>query len=56
MLQQLVPVLVLVLLVQRFENVRACPKACECTASIVDCSYRGLTRVPFNIPRNTHKV
>ena len=34
----------------------ACPKDCECSASMVDCSHRGLTRVPFNIPRNTHKV
>ncbi|KAF0298366.1 hypothetical protein FJT64_004228 [Amphibalanus amphitrite] len=34
----------------------ACPKDCECSASVVDCSHRGLTRVPFNIPRNTHKV
>ncbi|XP_037088606.1 LOW QUALITY PROTEIN: protein slit-like [Pollicipes pollicipes] len=34
----------------------ACPKDCQCTSSIVDCSHRGLTRVPFNIPRNTHKV
>ena len=49
-------VLALVLVLAPTSPIAACPKDCECSASVVDCSHRGLTRVPFNIPRNTHKV
>jgi len=30
-----------------------CPSACSCDGSVVDCSARGLTEVPRDIPRFT---
>ena len=33
-----------------------CPRSCSCSGSTVDCSRRGLTQVPRNIPFNTERL
>ena len=33
-----------------------CPDKCVCRASSVDCSNRGLTTIPADIPRDTVKL
>lgn len=38
-----------------FTGVR-CPKMCTCIGTAVDCSRRGLTTVPRNIPLETERL
>lgn len=33
-----------------------CPKVCACSGTTVDCSHRGLTQVPRNLPLDTEKL
>ncbi|KAL0269211.1 UNVERIFIED_CONTAM: hypothetical protein PYX00_007017 [Menopon gallinae] len=33
-----------------------CPWACSCSGLTVDCSHRGLTQVPRNLPTNAEKL
>ncbi|XP_069675808.1 protein slit-like [Periplaneta americana] len=33
-----------------------CPWACSCTGLAVDCSHRGLTQVPRNLPTDAERV
>lgn len=33
-----------------------CPRMCSCVGSTVDCSRRGLTAVPRNIPLDTERM
>lgn len=33
-----------------------CPWACSCTGLSVDCSHRGLTQVPRNLPPDAERV
>ncbi|XP_044761179.1 protein slit isoform X1 [Coccinella septempunctata] len=33
-----------------------CPKGCSCSGTTVDCSHRGLTHVPKNIPLDTERI
>ena len=37
-------------------TVSDCPVECVCTGLSIDCSYRELTQVPKNIPKNVIKV
>ena len=30
-----------------------CPLKCECQGVLVDCSYKGFSSIPKNIPKNT---
>ncbi|XP_044259557.1 protein slit isoform X2 [Tribolium madens] len=33
-----------------------CPRGCTCTGTITDCSHRGFTQVPKNIPPETERL
>lgn len=33
-----------------------CPWACSCSGLTVDCSHRGLTQVPRNLPTDAERV
>lgn len=33
-----------------------CPWACSCSGLTVDCSHRGLTQVPRNLPKDAERV
>lgn len=35
---------------------RQCPKACQCMGLHVDCSHRGLTQIPRNLPKEAEKM
>lgn len=36
--------------------VMTCPKLCQCEAGTVDCSNRGLTQVPLDLPKEADKM
>ncbi|KAI5746659.1 hypothetical protein M8J77_006066 [Diaphorina citri] len=33
-----------------------CPRACTCVGLTIDCSHRGLTQVPGNLPINAERM
>lgn len=49
-------IVVLVVLVEASIDPSACPRACSCHHLTVDCSARGLTAVPRDLPRNAVDV
>lgn len=46
----------LISLIVYLESVLGCPTECVCQGKNVDCSYRKLSYVPTNIPKDTQKL